>query len=162
MAVREPLNPIILVAFAPVVVCFWLFVGSRIAEVSGWKLMASRYAVERRPHGVRYFWRSMRWTAFASYKRCINVTVSTAGVYLVPSLLFRFGHAPLLVPWDRVGGVEHRHYLCVLPIRTDNGIWKLFLPCSVADWIQRHATQRPNQAMQRTSKAFGGADLESR
>src|SRR5439155_7518114 len=55
---------------------------------------------------------------------------------LVPSLLFRFGHTPLLVPWDRVGRVEHRHYVCVLPIRTDSGIWKLFLPGSVADWLQ--------------------------
>jgi hypothetical protein len=141
MAVREPLNPIIVVALAPVVVCFCLFVSSRIAEASGWKLMASRYAAERRPHGVRYFWRSMRLTAFLRYRHCINVTLSTAGVYLVPSLLFRFGHTPLLVPWDRVGAVEHRHYVCVLPIRTDSGIWKLFLPCSVADWIQRHATQ---------------------
>ncbi len=142
MAIREPLNPIILVGFAPVAVCFWLIVTSSIAKESGWKLMASRYAAERRPHGVRYFWRSMRLTAFVGYRRCINVTLSTAGVYLVPSLLFRFRHTPLLVPWDQVGGVEHRHYVCVLPIRTDSGIWKLFLRCSVADWIQRHAPQK--------------------
>jgi hypothetical protein len=151
MAVREPLNPIIVVALAPVIVCFWLFVSSRIAEASGWKLMASRYAAERRPDGVRYFWRTMRLGAFVRYKRCINVTLSTAGVYLVPSLLGRFGHMPLLVPWDLVGSLEHRHYVCLLPIRTDRGIWKLSLPGSVADWIQRHVTQRPNQALQPTA-----------
>ena len=144
MAVREPLDPIILIVFAPVFVCFWLIVSSTIAEVSGWKAMASQYRAVRPPEGIRYLWRSMRLNAFAGYNHCLNVTLCPGGLHLVPSLLFRFGHAPLLVPWDRIGPIERRPFIlpgCILPIRTITGVWKLFLPCSVGDWIQRHATQ---------------------
>jgi len=35
--------------------------------------------------------------------RVTHMVLSPSGLYLYPSLLFRFMHPPLLIPWSRVG-----------------------------------------------------------
>ena len=141
---RQPLDPWVFFAFVPVFACFWLIVSSVIAGFSGWKAMAGQYRAARRPEGIHYRWRSMYLSSFTAYSGCVNVTLSSEGVFLVPSLLFRFGHAPLLIPWERIGALQRKSFIfsrCFLPIHSAESDWKLYLPCSAEAWIERHATR---------------------
>jgi hypothetical protein len=144
MSTREPLDPLVFCAFLPVFAFFWLIVSAVIAEMSGWKAMASQCRAVRRPEGIRYLWRSMYLSSYGAYSACINVTLSSEGIFMVPSLPFRFRHPPLLIPWHRVGSLQRKRFIfqrCFLPIRAAETEWKLYVPCSAQRWMERHATQ---------------------
>ena len=105
-----------LVAILGFVVAFpliWTGVVYLISRVSGWTALAARFAVapDRRPRGDTFGWQSVQLRLFASYSNCVDVVVSERGLFLQPVWPFRFGHAPLLIPWNDIADVSSQDRL---------------------------------------------------
>lgn len=73
------------------------------------------------------------------YRSCLNVSLSREGMYVVPLLLFRMFHPPLLLPWRCVTSVgesrilfTHLNEVCC---ESEGRQLQLFLPPSVAPAI---------------------------
>lgn len=89
-----------------------LFVGiAFVISCCGWRQLAGRYrATAQPPAGCRYHGVS-GWMApfiLGSYHNCLNVTVSPAGIHVVPWIPFRLFHPPLLFPWACVEQIDTR------------------------------------------------------
>lgn len=89
----------------------WLFMSAFFSFLSGWSSLADQFRALERPEGTTI--RSqIKQFGLVPENRVTHMVVSSAGLYLYASLLFRFMHPPLLVPWSRVG-----------KSREINGLW---------------------------------------
>jgi len=79
---------------------FWIWRARR----SGWVKLANSYPATTRPIGTM----PRRWLsatlkpADSVYPRLLTARLTVDGLYLAPNLLCRFGHDPILVPWDDI------------------------------------------------------------
>lgn len=98
--------PVWLPVFLPLWFCFLTFVISRF----GWSRLAETHpGGPSPPYGRPLRRRSGKIGWFTNYNGCLNVTLSSEGIYIVPMWMFRLFHSPLLLPWSGVRGVEeHR------------------------------------------------------
>jgi hypothetical protein len=80
----------------------WLLICPVIAALGGWLSLAQAFPGARRSDGTAYAWQSVQLGLFGNYNNCIDVTVGPAGIHLLPILLFRSGHPPILIPWSAV------------------------------------------------------------
>jgi hypothetical protein len=79
----------------------WAGVSYLLSRLSGWRTLAERYPGAEEPKGERLLWTSGQLGA-VSFNSCLNMTFSSAGFHLVPSLMFRLFMPPLLIPWSGV------------------------------------------------------------
>lgn len=78
---------------------FWIWRARR----SGWSRLAASYATPLRRDSLPRRWISVQFRpSNVHYPRLITARLTVDGLYLVPNLLCRFGHEPLLVPWDDI------------------------------------------------------------
>lgn len=78
---------------------FWIWRARR----SGWLKLADAYAAAARPDAPARRWQSVRLLpASARYPKLMTARLTIDGLYLVPTLVCRFGHEPILVPWDDI------------------------------------------------------------
>ena len=99
-------------------VALWLLVAALIALVGGWGSLASAYGA---PEGfeldraARFRFRSIQLRRGmllpANYSSIITVGLTEAGLYLVPLMLFRFRHPPLLIPWREITDCQGGSFL---------------------------------------------------
>ncbi len=85
-------------------VAFWLGMMFLVAVMSGWRVLAEKYALadgDTMPEGKTIKWRSAAlWGRFpTNYKSCLNFTTTPAGLGMVPVVIFRTGHQALFIPW---------------------------------------------------------------
>lgn len=73
-----------------------------IGLLGGWSGLAERFATREPPVGVTFEGQSVSITLLGNYKSVVKVTVGPVGVHLVPMLLLRLGHRPLLIPWTSI------------------------------------------------------------
>ena len=98
----------------------WLGMCWLIAAVGGWAILASLYRApedfELDP-AARFRFRSiqLRRSALfpARYSNSITIGLTDAGLYLLPLILFRFGHPPLLIPWRDIRECKDGSFLWV-------------------------------------------------
>ena len=86
-----------LAAFA----AMWCTVAFFLSRVSGWSKLAERYRAASAPQGERFLWNSAQVGA-VSFRSCLNMTVSDAGFYMIPVLVFGLFMPGLLIPWSDV------------------------------------------------------------
>ncbi len=88
--------------FLPVFIVGWLAISFLLGVISGWHRLGKVY---RRPEGARPTtvaqFQSIHMK-LVGYRSCVTVGVDPAGLFLSVYLPFRFGHPPLLVPWDAI------------------------------------------------------------
>ncbi len=145
------INPIwFLPLMLPVTIGFWLLVTGLISLVGGWTHLAREFPAIHRPDGLDLRCRSLHIRPFANYNARINVTLSSAGIYLVPMWMFRCFHAPLLIPWDKVGAMQSRRVVWrtyyFVPIEAGGKSMRLSLPEAAEEWVRRYA--KPETASQ--------------
>lgn len=140
-AAGEPADPptlvliLIPILFPIVFVSFWCLVVYLISRF-GWAGMAKDFATDtHKPEGGTSFYGiSGRFglMAMGNYKSVLNVTLLPQGIHLTPNVLFRFGHQPLLIPWEKVSNVEQRSlgpFKDIVVTMTHNGAnFHIFLP----------------------------------
>ncbi len=143
------INPIwFLPLMLPVTIGFWLLITGLVSLTGGWHLLVREFPAIHRPDGLNFRCRSLHIRPLANYNRCINVTLSSVGIYLVPMWIFRCFHAPLLIPWDKVGAMQSRRvgwrtYYSV-PIEAGGKSIRLGLPPSAEEWVMRSARPEPH------------------
>jgi hypothetical protein len=79
----------------------WIGVSFFLSRIAGWPPLAARYPAAAEPAGERLLWNSAQ-VGSVSFRSCLNMTLSAAGFYMVPSLAFRLFMPPLLIPWSDV------------------------------------------------------------
>ena len=133
----EVFNLLVGLGFLAVFPLWWSLVLWMISRIGGWASLAGKYAAGRRPEGVNYSWRSMRISPLMGYNNCLEVTLSREGIFMVPFVLFRAGHRPLLIPWSCIGSLEEgRARSCYFPIEAAGRKARLWVPCSAREWMR--------------------------
>lgn len=87
------------IAFAIVFPTFWCFVFWILSHVGGWQKLATRYRTRETPAG-KTFSGLQAMVGFVSYRGALECTTNDEGFFLRPSVLFRFGHPLLFIPWS--------------------------------------------------------------
>jgi hypothetical protein len=89
----------------------WL-VSNFITSGFGWASFARKYRARVRPAGRSY---RVLWASFGffspSYRHVLRVIFTEEGVYFYVLFLFRPFHAPFLLPWESIRGVEEERNL---------------------------------------------------
>jgi hypothetical protein len=93
------ISPAWVIVFLPAI---WVAVTMLIAVLGGWGSLAERFSAREPPLGETLRMQSLSFGLLGNYREAINVTVGPPGVHLVPIVLFRLGHRPLLIPWREV------------------------------------------------------------
>jgi hypothetical protein len=124
---------------------FWLALMFLIAHLGGWAALAKACPVRSRPRGAAFGGLSLQIHPATSYGGCISAVFSAEGLYLVPLLLFRFGHRPLLIPWEQVATPVQRRFLWFrrahLPIHNPVRSARLGLSRKAERWLQESGSQ---------------------
>lgn len=86
----------------------WLLVSALISYIGGWTALAKLFRLKVPFVGERWHRQSgqMRW--IAGYGNCLTVGCNHEGLYLATMPLFRFRHAPLLIPWGEISVSRRR------------------------------------------------------
>jgi hypothetical protein len=100
-----------IIAFAIGFPIFWMGVVYLVSRLSGWSSLAKRYPATRPASGQYFGWSSGRISRFSNYNHSINVTISSTGVHLETVFFFKFGHAPVFLPWDAIVAMRHSKIL---------------------------------------------------
>ena len=101
------------------VVCgigFWCCVLAMVSYVGGWHSLAKTYRDEATSfriaageEGRRFRWASLSMGPSyfpTNYGSCVNLVIDDHGIGLKVSLIFRFLHPPLLIPWSAIEKCE--------------------------------------------------------
>jgi hypothetical protein len=135
----------ILLAMPFLVVGWCLFLLWVVSHVSGWAKLAKSHRADHRPDGMTFHMRSLHFAPGMGYNNCLSVVLAQTGVYMVPFFLVRFAHPALLIPWSRVGTLQRGRFLFLkwhyLPIYAAGRRFRLFLPKSAKEWIERDLSQ---------------------
>jgi hypothetical protein len=91
----------------------WALVTYWIALVGGWRLLAKRFRLQGAFVGEKWTRQSaaMRWRT--RYNNVLTIGADSAGLYVVPFVLFRAWHPALFVPWSEITGVRETRFLFV-------------------------------------------------
>jgi hypothetical protein len=89
----------------------WPLVTATLAILSGWRRLAERFPAPPIVDGEKYASQSLRLSLLGSYNRCVHVTVGEKGLHMVPMILFRLLHPPILIPWTDISACERRDFL---------------------------------------------------
>ena len=79
----------------------WLFMSAFFSVISGWWALAQKFRASEKPDGVKVT-SQVKQFGFVPENRITHMVVSYSGLYLYASLLFRFMHPALLIPWSKV------------------------------------------------------------
>jgi hypothetical protein len=104
--------PALLPVLIPVFfVSLWTGACHLVAVVGGWKSLADSYASTDTFEGKQLWWRHGRFNHSIGYNGCLNLGAGARGLHLSVMVLFRLGHAPLLIPWSDITLSESRFWL---------------------------------------------------
>lgn len=108
------------VAFFIIFPVFWCFVIWIISHIGGWNRLAQRYRTEQEPSGKA--WHGVQGkVGLASYKGSLTCTTDSRGMFLEPSLVFRFAHPRLFIPWSDFHKVGRQRILWFTFVRAKIG-----------------------------------------
>ena len=78
---------------------FWIWRARR----SGWARLTEVYVATGHPEASARRWQSIRFLpSGVRYPHMVTARLTMDGLYLVPALVCRFGHDPILIPWDDI------------------------------------------------------------
>lgn len=93
----------IIVVFPIFFFVLWRGVAAILSVVGGWGKLAERYPAPPKQEGKTYPSTSgflQHWFLPVNYNFILTVRVGDAGVGLETQSFFRYGHPPLLIPWE--------------------------------------------------------------
>ena len=100
-----PLGPWI--GFAFIFIPIWITTSYLVAWRSGWKKLAEHYRATNTPSGKTFYFESCVVNKSA-YKKGMTIIVSEQGLFMKVLPIFRFGHAPLFIPWANINTIEKK------------------------------------------------------
>jgi hypothetical protein len=125
------LGLLIFFGFFCFVIWMWCKIGYKVSS-KGWTDFSRVFGVKELPSKQSYWWRSGSFGWQGSYSRILNVVLLPEGIGLSVSIIFRFAHPPLLVPWSHVVSVEETGLLffkrLCITLSGANKTFKFYLP----------------------------------
>lgn len=97
---------------------FWALLFHVIARVGGWSALAETYPERATPVGERFRMRSLQLRVGCNYNGCVTLVASPSGLHLSMPLFFRFGHAPIELPWTELRASRSRSWLMPVIVLT--------------------------------------------
>ena len=153
-----PIWPIVLL-FPVFFVVLWLGVVGLLATLGGWNALARRFpdpgdAARGNILGLPGTTLGMRRAGVpfpVSYKRCVTLLLSSAGLHLRVMAFFRFRHPPILVPWEQVEGMDPGRMLAwrTLAVRPRGSGARILLYGYAAEAVQASWERRAAAARER-------------
>ena len=79
--------------------------------LSGWTTLANKYKkpADKHSNGKTVFLSSF-WTGMMHYGNCVFMSADKDGLYLSVLFFFRFGHAPLFIPWSEINATYGKYF----------------------------------------------------
>jgi hypothetical protein len=106
MPARPDIQIYFAIAFPILFVLLWIGVCMLIAMMSGWHLLAGRFASTDKPSGdVRTagpFFHTVYGRYWTKYNSVVRMTAARDALYLSVLAPFRAGHPPLRIPWAEI------------------------------------------------------------
>lgn len=104
----------VLQSLLPLVIpcCFagmWCLVSWILSRRGGWATLAKRFHFPGTFSGKYYYFQSMRVNK-VYFSASLEFGVSEEGLYLVPMILFRLFHKPLLIPWHELQAEQFKKW----------------------------------------------------
>ncbi len=94
------------IAFPILFVLLWIGISMLLAMMSGWHMLAGRFACTDKPYGdVRTagpFFHTVYGRYWVHYNSVIRMTAASDALYLSVFGPFRAGHPPLRIPWAEI------------------------------------------------------------
>jgi hypothetical protein len=131
------------------IVCLY-WVVTFVISCCGWRQFPRKFAAASKPIGTAFRGVSGWITPIGSYRHCLNVVSSSAGIYVETQLLFRLFHRPLLVPWHCVSAIDPQVGILWDYTRLTVGAgylkFRIRLPTRAAVELQRHTFRVAQEA----------------
>ena len=107
----EILLPIgIILVFPLFFVGLWCSVLRLLSWMSGWRRLAERFHHPKPFEGSYYRFQTAHMTG-VRFGGVLEIGVGETGLYLVPMILFRLFHPPLLIPWSELRAASVKRFL---------------------------------------------------
>lgn len=91
------------IALATFVVSGWAVFWIWRARHSGWNRLSAAYPDRPSQVGPAHRFTSIQFQpSHVRYRRCITFHCTVEGLHMAPTLLCRFGHHRLLIPWEEI------------------------------------------------------------
>jgi pSer/pThr/pTyr-binding forkhead associated (FHA) protein len=101
-------QPAGLLSFLGLAVFLWCGINWLLTSFSGWRRISNAYPARNRPQGKRF--RGLIGSVGSTRYR-LNADVTQDGLRLSVFPLYRFGHAPILIPWTAIHPTGSRRFL---------------------------------------------------
>jgi hypothetical protein len=120
----------------------WLGSSALISLIGGWHSLAETYPAPGDfvlAAADRFRFKSIQLREHtllpAKYGSCVTVGVTARGLYLAPMFLFRFMHAPILIPWAEITDWDEGGMLWFkwVAVETRSGGPRIRLPSGIGD-----------------------------
>ena len=125
--------PLFLLSF----VGLWLFMSGLFAVISGWFSLAQDFKAMNKPAGEKITGQVKQF-GIVPENRVTHMVLSNSGLYLDASVLFRFMHPPLLIPWSRISAPSVGSFL-----------WSNHYNYDLASLCSIRVTERAHHAIER-------------
>lgn len=89
-------------AFVVIFAGTWVLVSFALSRFSGWVALARCYPADHPFEGELIRFQAAQFRGATNYNGCLNFGAGQQGVYIVPMLMFRAFHPPLMIPWTDI------------------------------------------------------------
>lgn len=132
----------------------WFGVSALLSLLGGWHSLAQTYPVPgdfELTSADRFRFKSIQLREHSllpvNYSNCVTLGVTARGLYLAPMFMFRFMHAPVLIPWREITDWDEggSFWFKWLEVETRSGEARIRLPWGIGDvvrsqWRQARST----------------------
>ncbi len=101
---------LIAIVFPFFFVGLWCFVLRILSSVCGWTQLAEHFHYPGKFQGKYYHFQSAHMKSIR-FGGTLVIAVNAEGLYLVPMILFRPFHKPLLIPWSEIHAESFKRFM---------------------------------------------------
>lgn len=88
----------------------WIGVCYFLSKQSGWVRLSEKYHFPLLFEGKYYRFQSARLNK-VNFANSLEIGVNHNGMYLIPMILFRLFHKPILIPWNEIQAEPFKRFL---------------------------------------------------
>jgi len=91
-------------------VALWVAVSYTLSKKSGWSRLTEKYQFSQKFEGQYFRFQSAKMNKI-NFNSALEIGVNDSGMYLVPMILLRLFHKPILIPWNEIQAEPLKRFL---------------------------------------------------